>query len=433
VWCRSRSAMRWISALALAAVVTHAGVGDARAGRLAARSGPAPSRHFYVSPQGDDANAGSSPSLPWRTLAKVDAAALQPGDHVELQGGATFAEALAPYAGTAGTGRLPIVFESFGKGRARIRGGIYLSSVANLAFRDLEIASPPGKAVFSSAEGTGAQSIVLADMKISDAPLAGVSSNNRLDAGWRIDGVAISGTGDSGIYFVGSSFTITNSTITDTGRDARIPYPRHGIYAKGAGATIVGNAVRDFSTSGISLRRQGSLVEGNRISGGRKGISFDDEATAPGTTRVVCNSIRAVSDSGIAIMSAASERFVLADNTIDGAARNGVYAETVAELTLANNAVAARSLGSVLNTRSSIAGYSEHDNIWLAGRALRVYWNGLRRTFSTYSRISGQGRGDVLLRPGGAYRRRPAGSAACPVPRAAAETFRPPGPDTTRP
>lgn len=432
---QSRFAGRWVSVPALAAVLVCAGVGDARAGLRGAEPASASSRDFYVSPAGDDSNPGTNPSLPWRTLARVDAADLLPGDRVYLQGSARFDEPLSPYAGAAGTRRLPIVFGSYGRGRATIGGGIYLNSVANLVFRDLRVASPPAKGVFSSSQGTGAQGIVLRDMEISNTPLAGVSSNNRHDAGWVIDRVEISHTGDSGVYFVGSHFTVESSTITHTGRDSRIPYPRHGIYAKGADPTIRANVIRDFSTSGVSLRRQGGLVEGNRVSGGRKGISFDDEATTSGTTRVLCNSVLDVSDSGIALMAAASERFVVAGNTIGGAARNGIYVETVPQLTLVNNTIAARSAAALLNVRSTIAHYREHDNAWSARGSRPVFWNGSPTPFSTYARISGQGRGDVLIH-GGLYRldRRSSGRPACAAPPASATgLFRPPAPATTVP
>jgi len=373
--------------------------GGAGAGTIDSRSLlPTSGRDFYVDPKGDDANAGTSAQHPWRTLARADAAHLRPGDRVHLRGGATFPEPLAPYARTAGTARLPIVFDSYGGGRANVRGGIFLSSVSNLVFSDLRVISPSGKGVFSSAGGGGARSITLRNVAVADTPLAGISSNNRLDADWRIEGVVVSHTGDSGIYFVGSHFTIDGSTITHTGRRRVIPYPRHAIYAKGNAPTIVGNIIRDFSTSGISLRRQGGRVEGNLVSSGRKGISFDDEATAPGTTRVACNTIRDVSDSGIAINSAASERFVLVGNAIVDAGRYGVYSETVPALTLAHNVVQVRSAaGALLGARSSIGRYGEHDNVWYAGRMKSVVWDGSPRSLSTYAGLSGQARHDVVL------------------------------------
>ena len=83
---------------------------------------------FYVSPSGSDNNPGTSPEEPWKTLAKVDAAPLLPGDRVHLEGGAVFTEPLAPYAGMAGAIDAPIVFDSYGDERATVAASIYLKT-----------------------------------------------------------------------------------------------------------------------------------------------------------------------------------------------------------------------------------------------------------------------------------------------------------------
>src|SRR4051812_21335183 len=46
---------------------------------------------YYISPDGDDASAGTSVDQPWQTLDRVAPLDLQPGDKVLLQGGRTFA------------------------------------------------------------------------------------------------------------------------------------------------------------------------------------------------------------------------------------------------------------------------------------------------------------------------------------------------------
>ena len=306
----------------------------------------ASSRDFYVSPEGSDASPGTSPSAPWRTLARVNLAFLLPGDRVHLRGNATFREPLAPRAGTSGTTAEPIVFDSYGSGRAMLAAGIYLNSVSNLDFEALNVTST-GKGIFSSAGGTGAGTILLRDLTISDVPLAGISSNNLADRAWRIQGVRISRTGDSGIYFLGSDFTISDSSIDSTGRDPSIGYPRHGIYAAGPSPTIVNDAITQSSTSGISLRYQNGFVAGNRISGGARGISFEEQASSVGTTRIVYNTISNVSDSGVVVARTAIENFVVANNTIQGAGTYGMYFHVVPNLTIANNIVRATAAGAV--------------------------------------------------------------------------------------
>src|SRR5438105_2345195 len=53
-------------------------------------AGQAAAATFYVSPNGSDDAAGTSAASAWKTVAKVDAARLAPGDTVLFQGGPTF-------------------------------------------------------------------------------------------------------------------------------------------------------------------------------------------------------------------------------------------------------------------------------------------------------------------------------------------------------
>ena len=238
------------------------------------------------------------------------------------------------------------------------------------------------------------------NLTITDAPLAGINSDNPADEGWLIEAVTIDQTGDSGIYFKGSNFVIAGSTILDTGTDASIRYPRHAIYAAGPDATIVNNMIAGFSTSGISLRFQNAFVEGNHISGGVKGISFDNQATAPGTTEILYNTISDVSSVGIVIATPASEGFLVTNNTIVGAGNYGIYVQVVSALTIANNIVEATSdTANLLNVRPPTASYSEHHNLWYGGSSSAFYWNGSARTFLDYQRFSGQGASDLTLDP----------------------------------
>jgi hypothetical protein len=357
-------------------------------------------RDFYVSPSGSNDNTGMSPDDPWQTLAKAMASGLLPGDRVHLEGGAVFPEPLAPWAETRGEVDSPIVFDSYGEGRATIAASIFLKTVSNLTFENLDVAPPTGKGVFSSAAGEGAQGITLRDLDISNTTLTGITSDNPADDGWLIQDVSIHGTGDSGIFFRGSHFVIEDSTIVDTGLDTSIRYPRHGIYASGPDATIVDNEITRFSASGISLRFQNSLVEGNRISSGAKGISFDNQATAAGVTVIHHNTISDVSDSGIVVATPASESFVVANNTIVGAATYGIYVQVVPALTLANNIVEATSeTAALLNVRPPSSSYSEHHNLWHGGSSSPFFWNGSARTFLTYQSLSGQGESDSSLDP----------------------------------
>src|SRR5207248_2672645 len=85
-------------------------------------------RTLYVSPSGSDSNSGVSPDQAWRTVGQVNRAHLQPGDGVLFQGGATFSDdLLMPGWGSdvSGTRSAPVVFGSYGNGKASLPKGIW--------------------------------------------------------------------------------------------------------------------------------------------------------------------------------------------------------------------------------------------------------------------------------------------------------------------
>ena len=78
----------------------------------AAASSPAAT--YHVSPTGDDARDGTSPAAAWRTVAKVNAAHLAPGDTVLFARGGEWHEKLVvPSSGTDGH---PVTFDAEGDG-----------------------------------------------------------------------------------------------------------------------------------------------------------------------------------------------------------------------------------------------------------------------------------------------------------------------------
>ena len=79
---------------------------------------------YYVSSSsGSDSNGGTSASVAWQTIAKVNAQALQAGDSVLLKRGDVWNESLAPSgSGVAGN---PITFDAYGTGAAPNLTGYY--------------------------------------------------------------------------------------------------------------------------------------------------------------------------------------------------------------------------------------------------------------------------------------------------------------------
>ncbi len=78
---------------------------------------------YYISPFGDDSNTGISQKQPWRSIGRVNAIQLLPGDSVRFRANQTFKGNLTlSGVGTDVAGEL-ITFGSYGDGRATIDAG----------------------------------------------------------------------------------------------------------------------------------------------------------------------------------------------------------------------------------------------------------------------------------------------------------------------
>jgi hypothetical protein len=405
------------------AVVMALGLGGAGSA-LGASSCPAPisglgsGRVFYVSPSGSDGNIGTSPCAPWQTMAKVESAGLRAGDTAAFQGGQAFAAPLSPWGGTDG-----VFYTSYGVGQADLTGGVYLNSVTDLTFDNLDITDAAGPGIGTGGGGSGATGIDVVNSTISSTYSAGIGGygiglRNVHDANWTIAGDNISNTADSGIAFIGSSVTIEDDILRDDGIG---PYcgtgsgqnPCHGVYAKGPGATVLDNVIARPQDVGVSLRDQNNVVQGNTIAGGQKGIAFSSETTTPGTTYIVGNTISGQRDTGIQSYPGTRplyESFVIASNTVYDPANYAVYLSSGPNsaasqtVTLANNLleIAPGALG-YLNlaypASYTSATYLEHyDAFYGAGTRSAFYINGSARTWSTYTSWFGsrtEGRNDL--------------------------------------
>jgi hypothetical protein len=82
-----------------------------------------PAATYYVSPSGNDTNAGTSPQAAWRTIDKVNTVDLHPGDKVLFEGDHDYFGNLLLTAEDAGTPKQPVVISSYGSGRATIKAG----------------------------------------------------------------------------------------------------------------------------------------------------------------------------------------------------------------------------------------------------------------------------------------------------------------------
>lgn len=297
-------------------------------------TGAAGATTYYVSPAGNDGNVGVSPEAPWRTLAKADSAPLVPGDTVLLEGGAIFANTLSPSrSGQAGA---PITYGTYGSGRATI-AGVNLNSVSHLTFDGLAVTGT-SQAVLASGSGSGSRGITLRNLVISDVTIA-INSANTADADWIIEGNSIDRTQDSAVIVYGANFQLTRNTIRDAGLSTVIAYGKHGIYAKGPGARIVGNVITNFQANGISIRHPNAVVEGNTVSGGPIAVAYFQGSTRQGRSVIRRNALDATT-AAVYLDPSTTESFLLHDNTITSLGK-GIHAKTVTALWVWSNAITA--------------------------------------------------------------------------------------------
>jgi hypothetical protein len=348
--------------------------------------GRAAAATYYVTPNGSDGNPGTSQSSPWRTVAKVNRAGLQPGDTVLFAGGQTFSDAYLgpPASGTAGA---PITFGTYGSGQARLTKGIWFASKSYLTFDGLTVdagnpsADVPG--LQSSASGTGSTHIVVQNCTFQNVRL-GLLISNAGDAYWTVSNNLIQSTGDSGVLIEdpnavngegGHDLTFTGNTILDTGLDKSITYGKHGIYARSANDVFRGNVIRGFSDDGISLRFRNAVVEGNDISQGPIGIGWFQYDPNAGTSRIAYNRISGTTAAGIYVNGyeaetglATQETFVIADNTISPAGGAGIGIEkTSGSVVLANDLVTGSLSAPDLYVTGPVGGGLTHDH--------NLFWN----------------------------------------------------------
>ena len=78
-------------------------------------------RSFYVDPAGSDSNSGAGADSAWRSVARVNALAFEPGDSVYFKRGGLWRETLEPHRG--GAPGKPVTFTAYGNGPQPIISG----------------------------------------------------------------------------------------------------------------------------------------------------------------------------------------------------------------------------------------------------------------------------------------------------------------------
>jgi hypothetical protein len=162
---------------------------------------------YYLSPSGNDAATGTSPSTAWQSLGKANSVVIRPGTRLLLQGSQRFTGQLVFDARDAGDAHNPIQVGSYGKGRATIiasGSGIGIKDTAGIDIRNLSITGP------ASAGQTGAGINIYDDLtsarKLDHISIAEVGISGFAN------GIALGSANDSAGF---RDVSVTNSALHD--------------------------------------------------------------------------------------------------------------------------------------------------------------------------------------------------------------------------
>jgi hypothetical protein len=214
---------------------------------------------YYVSSTGNDDAAGTAPGTAWRTIARVNAESLGPGDRVLFEGGSTFAGPLELEPGESGTAAAPIVFDSYGPGRATINGrkgtAVLAYNAGGIALSDLAIVGS------GAATNTGSGINFFNDLP-GNTKLRFVQISDVVVKGFGEYGIAIGGwNGASGFDDV----SVTRANLHNNGRAGLITYgppfePSAPAYANSDVAVSYVKAYNNYGDPDDLFRNSGSGI-----------------------------------------------------------------------------------------------------------------------------------------------------------------------------
>ena len=218
---------------------------------------------WYVSAGGDDANAGSSPNQPWRTIAQVNKHDFKAGDRILFEGGAKFTGRLYLGPNDKGSASRPITISSYGVGRATLlaadTGAIFVYDTAGITISNLRVVGP-GASAGGRAAGVTFFNNLAGGVKLKHVYIDNVESSGFAGAGISVG----SWNGKAGF----SDVRITNSLVHDNIQAGLVTYAQamnahHHVYIGNVQAyNNVGNSTTLNSGSGIMLGSvRGATVE----------------------------------------------------------------------------------------------------------------------------------------------------------------------------
>jgi parallel beta-helix repeat protein len=218
--------------------------------------------------------------------------------------------------GVSGTSQAPVVFGSYGQGKASLTKGLWTKAESYIVFQDFLLG--PDQGLTGSGQNITLQNSTIHNTTVSGNCEYGVNTSGSY---YTLRNNAIDHTGDSGMYLVGDHYTVQNNTITNTGQDPAVTWGTHGIYLKAPDSVLTGNTITNFRDEGISVRYRDTTVSNNTLSNGKYGLGFHEYDTIAATSHWTGNTITNTSIVGIYISphdigGYTDENFVITGNTI---------------------------------------------------------------------------------------------------------------------
>ena len=281
---------------------------------FAAPASAAGTTYYVNSATGSDTAAGTSPSTPWKTLAKVSATTFAPGDSILLNRGQSWAGQLHPLgSGTAGN---PISIGAYGSGsRPKIDGGslaggygtgaaVFLDNQQYWTIDNLEIVNNSGLDNFGGLDqptwGEHRDGILVNNS--TGTTLSGITITNNwvhnVNGCFHCNGIDAHGNGGIQVIAQGSNdsfagVTIASNTVEALGRTG-IGFWDISYYSwdntvvdaakLSTGVVVQDNVVKTVDSDGIVVYgSKGSMLQRNIVgNAGQKTIVGSTEPSAAG-------------------------------------------------------------------------------------------------------------------------------------------------------
>ena len=171
---------------------------------------------FYVSPEGNDSNSGTSPESAWQTINKVNNIDFEPGNQILFEGGRTFNGTVVFDSNDHGITGNEVFIGSFGTGRATINAqngsGLIVYDCNNVRIKNLNFIGS-GRDEDNTGNGitfSYCSDIIIDSVEVSGFQHSGLKINN-MGENFIIKNIHSHDNGYAGIYVSG----ITKTSFSD--------------------------------------------------------------------------------------------------------------------------------------------------------------------------------------------------------------------------